>query len=64
MHASNVLLLTQIKKATGAEREQMGKITDNLVQWQLAHPDATQQDAEEWLKTSKHFTPNSKFACV
>ena len=39
----------QIKQATGAKGPEIGKITDELIKWQLAHPDATQQDAEAWL---------------
>ncbi|DBB02922.1 TPA: hypothetical protein ACH3X1_013524 [Trebouxia sp. C0004] len=41
----------QIKAATGAEGPQIGKITDKLMQWQLAHPDASQQDAKQWLSS-------------
>ncbi|KAL3159903.1 hypothetical protein ABBQ38_010300 [Trebouxia sp. C0009 RCD-2024] len=39
----------QIKHATGAKGPEIGKITDELVKWQLAHPHASQQDAEAWL---------------
>lgn len=39
----------QIKKATGATGSRIGKITEDLVKWQLAHPNATQKDAETWL---------------
>ncbi|DBA72537.1 hypothetical protein WJX79_010559 [Trebouxia sp. C0005] len=45
----------QIKAATGAAGPQIGKITDKLMQWQLAHPDASQQDAKQWLSSlSQH----------
>jgi len=43
----------QIKKATGATGPQIRKITEKLMQWQLAHPDATQQEAEQWLSSSQ-----------
>ena len=43
------VLDVQIKQATGAKGPEIGKITDELIKWQLAHPDATQQDAEAWL---------------
>ena len=41
----------QIKKGSGATGPEIGKITDKLVQWQLAHPDATEEDAKQWLST-------------
>ncbi|DBB09878.1 hypothetical protein WJX82_001683 [Trebouxia sp. C0006] len=41
----------QIKAATGAAGPQIGKITHKLMQWQLAHPDASQQDAKQWLSS-------------
>lgn len=41
--------VVQIKHATGAKGPEIGKITDELVKWQLAHPHASQQDAEAWL---------------
>lgn len=44
-----ILAVVQIKAATGAAGPELGKMADKLMQWQLAHPDASQQDAEQWL---------------
>lgn len=47
------LLAVQIISATGAKGPEISKITSELVKWQLARPDATQQDAEAWLSNRK-----------
>ena len=47
------LLAVQIISATGAKGPEISKITGELVKWQLARPDATQQDAEAWLSKLK-----------
>ena len=44
-----IRLLLQIKQASGAVGPKIGEITDKLVQWQLAHPDATEDEAMRWL---------------
>lgn len=38
-------------KATGIKGPQMKQITEKLLHWQLAHPDATKSDAEAYLTT-------------
>ena len=48
-----ILAIVQIKAATGAAGPELGKMADKLMQWQLAHPDASQQDAEQWLTSSQ-----------
>ena len=46
-------LAVQIISATGAKGPEISKITGELVKWQLARPDATQEDAETWLSKYK-----------
>ena len=49
--ASGCGWLLQIMKATGIKGPQMKQVTEKLMQWQLAHPDATKADAEAYLTT-------------
>ena len=49
--ASRCRWLLQIMKATGIKGPQMKQITEKLLHWQLAHPDATKSDAEAYLTT-------------
>ena len=46
---SQSFVLAQIMKATGIKGPQMKKVTENLLHWQLAHPDATKEDADTYL---------------
>lgn len=43
------LVMLQIMKATGIKGPRMKQITEKLMHWQLAHPDATKEDAEQYL---------------
>lgn len=43
-------LLLQIMKATGIKGPQMKQVTEKLMHWQLAHPNAVKEDAEQALK--------------
>lgn len=46
----------EVKKETRIERGPMvGKAMQALIEWQLEHPDDTEQEAREWLRSLKGF---------
>lgn len=37
----------------GIQGKQVGKVVEQITDWQLAHPSASAQECKEWLEASK-----------
>ena len=43
----------QVMSMLGIQGKQVGKVADQLADWQLANPGASAQECKEWLEASK-----------
>lgn len=43
----------QVMSMLGIQGKQVGKVRDQLADWQLANPGASAQECKEWLEASK-----------
>ena len=47
------LAYAQVMAMLGIQGKLVGKVLEQISDWQLAHPDASVQQCKEWLQASK-----------